>query len=79
MYILLQPGKEHLCILIRSATTPFWYLWLPAKNPAAGLWANPSSPNPIGFAAIGTGAIRTNLDDVLTFFFDPVMFTGEST
>lgn len=26
VYILLQPGKEHLCILIRSATALFWYL-----------------------------------------------------
>lgn len=62
VYILLHPGKEHLCIFIRSATALFWYLWPPLRTPAAEPPPNPLSPSPIGFAAMGTGAIRTNLE-----------------
>lgn len=80
VYILLQPGKEHLCILIRSATALFWYLWPPASTPAAEPPPNPPSPSPMGLAAMGTGAIRTNLDEpVLPFLLVLVMFAGESS
>lgn len=63
VYILVQPGKEHLCILMRSATVFFWNFCPPTRIPDA--WLVELSPSPRGLAAIGTGAIRTNFEETL--------------
>lgn len=63
VYILVQPGKVHLCILIRSATGFFWNFWPPTRIPDP--WLAELSPSPRGLAAMGTGAIRTNLEEML--------------
>ncbi|TNN39955.1 hypothetical protein EYF80_049872 [Liparis tanakae] len=77
VYILLQPGKEHLCILIKSATALFWYLCPPTRTPAV---EPPPSPSPVGLAAMGTGAIRTNLGNTaLPFLLALAMFVAESS
>lgn len=65
VYILAQPGKVHLCILIRSATELFWNLWPPTTSPAPWPSPAPFSPRPMGLAAMGTGAMRTNFEDEL--------------
>lgn len=63
VYILVQPGKVHLCILIRSATGFFWNFWPPTRIPDP--WLAEPSPSPRGLAAMGTGAMRTNLEETL--------------
>ena len=58
VYILLQPVKVHLCIL-RSSSAGFLGNFWPTRRPAG---PGPRDPEPIGLAAMGTGAIRTNLE-----------------
>ena len=61
VYVLLQPGKVHLCILRSSAAGFLGNFW-PTRRPVE---PGPRGPDPRGLAAMGTGAMRTNLDGKL--------------